>query len=69
MQGAARNSRELEYYPQIKDIFQDLAVQSNMAYPIPNIAWRTYLSVEEPLTNSEKEESFEVDLYIEIFGP
>ena len=40
-----------------------------MAYLIPNIPWRTYIPVEEPLTDNEKKEAFEVNLYIEIFGP
>ena len=58
MQGTSSNAKELDYYPPIKEIFQDLATQSNAAYPLPNIAWRKDFPLEDPLTDDEKEETF-----------
>ena len=68
MQCATDNAKDLDYYPQIKEIFQDPIVQSTMTYPIPNISWRKDLHLEYPLTDGDMEEAFEASLYIEIFG-
>ena len=51
MQGAKGKAKPLDYYPIVKDIFQELARQSNTKISIPTKAKEVNLTIEEPLTN------------------
>ena len=67
MQGAKSNTKALDYYPSVEQIFQELSRQARAKIPIPAKAKETNFSIEEPLTNQEKEEDYELNLYINTF--
>ena len=52
--GRKRKAKPLNFYPTVKDIFQELARQSNTKLSIPTNAKEVNLPIEEPLTNHEK---------------
>ena len=60
MQGAKEKAKTLDYYPIVKEIFQELARQSGTKLSIPTKPKEIDLSIEEPLTNQDKEEYFEL---------
>ena len=64
MQGAKPNAKSLDYYPIIEEIFRELSRQARTKVPIPARAKETNFSLEEPLTYQEKEEDYELKLYI-----
>ena len=67
MQGAKAKAKPLDYYPTVEEIFQELAQQSNTKLSIPAKAKEVNLTIEEPLTNQEKEEDYELRLHISTF--
>ena len=56
--------KPLYYYPSVDEIFQELARQSNTNLSIPAKAKEINQPIEEPLTDQEKEEDYELRLYI-----
>ena len=67
MQGAKAKAKTLNYYPTVEEIFRELAQQSGTKLSIPAKAKETNLAIEEPLTNQEQEEDYEIQLYIGTF--
>ena len=67
MQGAKAKAKPLDYYPTVEDIFQELARQSNTKLLILAGAKEINQPIEEPLTDQEKEEDYELRLYIITF--
>ena len=67
MQGAKAEAKPLDYYPTVEDIFKDIAWHSNTKLLIPAKAKELNQPIEEPLTNQEKEEDYELCLYISTF--
>ena len=68
MQGAKTKAKTLDYYPTVEEIFWELAQQSSTKLPIPTKDKETNLAIEEPLTNQEQEEDYELRLYISTFA-
>ena len=67
MQGAKTNAKTLDYYLIVEEIFRELSRQVGTKEPIPTKAKETDFSIEEPLTDQEKEEDYELNLYISTF--
>ena len=67
MQGDDSNSKALDYYPSVDQIFRELSRQDKTKIPVPVTAKKSDFSIEEPLTDQEKEEDYEVNLYISTF--
>ena len=67
MQGAKPNEKILDYYPSVEQIFWELSRQVGAKIPIPAKAKETDFSIEESLTDQEKEEDYELNLYISTF--
>ena len=67
MQGEKSNAKALDYYPSVKQIFRELSQQAETKIQIPAKAKEIDFSIEEPLTNQEKEEDYELNLYISTF--
>ena len=67
MQVAKAKSKPLYYYPKVKEIFQELARQSNTELSIPAKDKEINQPIEEPLTEQEKEKDYELHLYIITF--
>ena len=67
MQGAKTKARTLDYYPTVEDIFWELAQQVGTKLSIPAREKEIDLSIEELLTDQEKEEDYELNLYISTF--
>ena len=67
MQGTKTNSKSLDYYPTVEEIFQKLSQHDGTKVPIPAREKETYFSIEEPLTDQEKEEDYELNVYISTF--
>ena len=67
MQGAKAKARTLDYYPTVEEIFWELARQAGRKLSIPARETKIDLSIEEPLTDHEKEEDYELNLYISTF--
>ena len=67
MQGANSKAKTLDYYPTVEEIFRELAQQSGTKLLIPAKAKEVTLAIEEPLTNQEKEENYELQLHISTF--
>ena len=67
MQGTKSNAKTLDYYPSVEAIFRELSRQAGTK--IPRLAKEkvTDFSIEEPLTDQEKEEDYELNLYISTF--
>ena len=60
MQGAKAKAKPLDYYPTVEKIFRELARQSDTKMLIPAKAKEGNLAIEEPLTDQEKEEYYEI---------
>ena len=67
MQGNNSNAKSLDYYPSVDQIFQELSQQAKTKMPVPAIANQIDFSIDEPLTDQEKEEYYELNLYISTF--
>ena len=67
MQGTKTNAKTLDYYPTVEDIFRELSRQAGTKVPIPAKENETDFSIEEPLTDQEKKEDYELNLYISTF--
>ena len=67
MQGEKATMKPLDYYPTVEDIFRELAWQSNTKISIPAKSKEINQPIEEPLTNQEKEEDYELHLHISTF--
>ena len=67
MQGAKTNEKTLDYYPTIEEIFRKLSLLAGTKVPIPAKAKEIEFSIEEPLIDQEKEEDYELNLYISTF--
>ena len=67
MQGEASNAKALDYYPSVDQIFRELSRQTKTKIPVPEAAKQVDFSIEVPLTDQEKEEDYELNLYIITF--
>ena len=67
MQEVKAKEKPLDYYPSVDEIFQELARQSNTKLSILARAKETNHPIEEPLTDQEKKEDYELRLYINTF--
>ena len=67
MQGDDSNAKALDYYPSVNQIFQELSRQAKTKVPVPAAAKTIDFSIKEPLTDQEKEEDYELNLYISTF--
>ena len=67
MQGEDSNAKALDYYPSVDQIFQELSQQAKTKIPVLAAAKQIDFSIEEPLTDHEKEEYYELNLYISTF--
>ena len=67
MQGAKTNAKTLDYYPIVEEIFREVSRQAGTKLPILAKAKETTFSIEEPLIDQEKEEDYELNLYISTF--
>ena len=67
MQGAKAKAKPLDYYSTVEEIFRELAQQSDTKLSIPAKAKEVNLAIEEPLTDQEKEEDYELRLHISTF--
>ena len=67
MQGVAVKDKHLDCYPTDEEIFKELSLQSNTKISIPVAAKKRNQPILEPLTDQEKEEYYEVHLYINTF--
>ena len=67
MQGEASNSKALDYYPSVDQIVQELSRQTKTKIPVPEVVKQVDFSIEEPLTDQEKEEYYELNIYISTF--
>ena len=65
--GHQKNAKALDYYPSVEQIFRELSQQAGAKIPIPAKAKEMDFSIEEPLTNQEKEEDYKLNLYISTF--
>jgi len=61
------NARDLDYYPTVEQIFRELSRQTKTKIQIPEAAKQVDFSIVEPLTDQEKEEDYELHLYISTF--
>ena len=67
MRGQDPKAKDLEYYPTVEQIFRELTRQAGTKVPIPEAAKKVDFSTIEPLTDQEKEEDYELNLYISTF--
>ena len=67
MQGDDSNAKALDYYPSVDQIFRELSRQDKTKIPVPATTKKREFLVEEPLTDQEKEEDYELNLYIITF--
>ena len=67
MQGTKAKVISLDYYPRAKEIFRELARRAGSKLLIPAREKEINFSIEEPLTNQEKEEGYKINLYINTF--
>ena len=67
MQGEKSNAKALDYYPSVEQIFWELSRQAGTKIQIPTKAKEIDFSIEESLTDQEKEEHYELNLYISTF--
>ena len=67
LQGEKSNAKALDYYLLVEEIFQELSRQAGTKIQIPANAKAIDFSIEEPLTEQEKEEDYELNLYISTF--
>ena len=67
MQGEKSNAKALDYYPSAKQIFRELSWQAGTKIQIPTKTKEIDFSIKELLTYQEKEEDYELNLYINTF--
>ena len=67
MQGEASNTKSLDYYLSVNQIFKELSRQAKTKIPVPAVAKHINFLITEPLTDQEKEEDYELNLYISTF--
>ena len=67
MRGQDPKAQDLNYYPTVDHIFRELTRQEKMKIPVPEAAKHVEFSIVEPLTDQEKEEDYELNLYISTF--
>ena len=67
MRGQDPRAKDLDYYPTVEQIFRELSRQAGTKVPIPAAAKEVDFSIVEPLTDQEKEEDYELNLYISTF--
>ena len=67
MQGSKAKTKPLDYYPTVEEIFRELARQSGTKLSILTKTKKGNLAIEEPLTDQEKEEDYELQLHINTF--
>ena len=67
MQGEKSNAKALDYYPSVEHIFWELSRQAGTKIKIPAKAKAIDFSIKEPLTDQEKEDDYELNIYISNF--
>ena len=67
MQGTKPNAKALDYYPSVEQIFRELSGQGGAKIPILAKGKETDFSIEEPLIDQEKEQDYELNVYISAF--
>ena len=67
MQGENPKANALDYYPTVDQIFWELSRQAKKKIPIPKAAKQVNFSIVEPLIDQDKEEDYELNLYISTF--
>ena len=67
MQSDDSNAKALDYYPSVDHIFRELSRQAKTKIPVPVTRKKIDFSIEETLTDQEKEEDYELNLYISTF--
>ena len=67
MQGAKAKEKTLDYCPIVEEIFRELARLSGTKLSVLEKAKEATLAIEEPLTDQEKEEYYELQLHISTF--
>ena len=67
MRGQDPKAQDLDYYPTVEQIFRELTRQAGTKVPIPEASKQVEFSIIEPLTDQEKEEDYELNLYISTF--
>ena len=67
MQDVKSNGKARNYYSSVEQIFRELSRQVGTKIPIPAKAKEIDFSIEKPLTNQEKENYYELNLYISTF--
>ena len=67
MQGGNSNAKALDYYPSVDQIFWELSRQAKTKILVLAGAKLIDFSIEETLMNQEKEEDYELNLYINTF--
>ena len=67
MRGQDPKAQDLDYYPTVDQIFHEFTRQAKTKIPVPEDAKQVDFSIIEPLTDQEKEEDYELNLYISTF--
>ena len=67
MQGDNLNAKSLYDYPSVDQIFRELSQQAKIRIPVPVAVKQIDFSIKEPLIDQEKEEYYELNLYISTF--
>ena len=67
MQGQDPKSQDLNYYPMVDHIFWELTRQAQRRIQIPEATKHVNFSTIEPLTDQEKEEDYNINIYISTF--
>ena len=67
MQGDDSNAKSLNYYLSVDQIFREMSQQDKTKILVPAVAKKSEFSIEELLTDKEKEEDYELNLYISTF--
>ena len=67
MQGDDSNAKAFDYYLSVDQIFRELSRQAKTKIPVPTTVNKSDFSIKEPLTDQEKEEDYELNLYISTF--
>ena len=67
MRGQDPKAKDLDYCPTVEFFFRELTRQAGEKVPIPEAAKKVNFSTIEPLTDQEKEEDYELNLYISTF--
>ena len=60
MQGTKEKTKTLDYYPAVEEIFWVRARQFGTKLSIPATTKEATIAIEEPLTDQEKEEYYEL---------